>query len=164
MPIVSPLPRQVEHDRLDRLSVLGEERSWMRLTERRRHPLRLRLRAGRDHEIYLYFQVVGADRHLEAVGLSPGLCDDSCDGRLGKAEEPQDPCAGLFARAKSARSSGRSSAVRQIRCSSPGGPGSAIARAEPVWSKTPGAVPASPSEIPPFGSVACLRTPASNSS
>ena len=56
-----------------------------------------------------------------------------------------------------------SSAPGHNRCNSPGGPGRTTTAAPPLWRTKPGAVPASPIEIAPSGSVACLRTPCAKS-
>jgi hypothetical protein len=52
------------------------------------------LRARPDDEIDLYLEVVGADRDVHALALSPGPLDHPGHGRLGQAEEAEDPVVG----------------------------------------------------------------------
>ncbi len=67
------------------------------------------------------------------------------------------------ARSSTRRTGSDSSARGHSLRSSRGGPGSTTTTQPSDSSTTPGAVPASPSDSAPAGSVACLRTPVTNS-
>ena len=124
-----------------------------------------RLRARLDDEVDVDLEVARADRRLDArrrrrrprraPARPPTRSRRRSGARAARAAR---------ARASSARTGSVSSARGQSRCSSPRRAGQDDRRPRRrSRARSPGAVPASPSEIAPSGSVACLRTPVSKS-
>ena len=112
------LPREVEHELLDRPVVLREHGRAERLLQRRRQRLRRAEELGPD------LASVRADRRLDPFGLASQLGECPRDCRLAYTVSTQDvPLRSLRRGRARSRTASSSSAARQSRRSSGGGPG-----------------------------------------
>ena len=125
---------------------------------------RVRKRVRRPVQVDVDLEVARADGRRDPRRLSPGLRERPRNLRLARAEEAEDAVLGRLARgparAAPAPSPARAATAAAARAAAPAG---RRRRRVPASSTSPGAVPASPSETAPSGSVACLRTPVSKS-
>ena len=119
---------------------------------------------GRTEELDPDLAVVRADRRLDAFRLPAELRERLSDWLTRLRRKSAAPASLEVERFPTTRlTASSSSAARQSRRSSGGGPGRTTATAPSVSTTSPGAVPAIPITRPPAGTVACFRTPASNS-
>ena len=64
--------------------------------ERSIERIRTRLCARLHDQVDVDLEVTGADRHLDAVAVSPRLGERACDRRFACPEQPQDAPSGRF--------------------------------------------------------------------
>ena len=109
-------------------------------------------------------EVARADRHLEPVAVAAGLAGTPARPatRRGRRSEACAAAAAGRRRAHAGRAPSRARSARAA-AARPAGPGRTTTGVPSASTTSPGAVPASPSEIAPSGSVACLRTPSAKS-
>ena len=119
---------------------------------------------GLREDVDVDLELARADRHVHAVALTAGGRECLGDGGLRRAEEPQHAMLRSPAHARGRAAPARSRA-RGARAAGARAAGRAARRRRtlPCRGRLQGAVPARPREIPPSGSVACLRTPVANS-
>ena len=126
--------------------------------------VRARLGARLHEEVDVQLEVARADRHLDPVAVAARRGERLRDRRLRDAVEPQHRAARARARARATGAAARSRA-RAARASAARAAARAARRrrSSPTSSTTAGAVPTSPTDSAPSGSVACLRTPCAKS-
>ena len=114
---------------------------------------------GVDDQVDVDLEVTGADGRLHPTPLAARLRQHACDRGLAHAVEAQRaPLRRLGPREHAPHAARSRRALGQSRRSSRGGPGRATTTHAPVArARSPGAVPASPSEAAPSGNDACLR-------
>ena len=109
-------------------------------------------------------EVAGADRHLEPVAVAARLLRTPAPPatRRGRRSEACAAAAACRGRARAAPARPRAPSARAAAARR-AGPGSTTTGVPCASTTRPGAVPASPRQIAPAGSVACLRTPSAKS-
>ena len=85
------LPRRVEHQRLDRTLVLGEQVLAQPLAQRRCEPVGALARVLLGDQVDVDLELAGADRRGQAIRLSPRLGQRPCHRRLARAVEAERP-------------------------------------------------------------------------
>ena len=111
-------------------------------------------------EVDADLEVVRADRRHEPVPLAARLLEARArPPTRSRRRRASTRSSAAGTRASSRRIGSDSSARATAAAAPPAGPGSAIATRPPSSSSTPGAVPASPSDSAPAGSVACFTMP-----